>query len=239
MRRFAKGPLITTTALFAAFAGFVPMVATAAKGQPECLRQLSEIETRQTGIRDHMRGDEVRNLKTLRAAAIIFARQGKDDACEEVVEGIGDILEERREQLVDKGVMLDVDEAARVRRLDEAVPVTGLTDPVRASDVIGTNLVNRKGEHLGRVEDVILEPGGADITHLLVTTGGFLGIGKDKVAVPLGRVAITKDRDTLVMAMTQDHLEKAPKVESDDMREVTNTAWREKNDAFYGAPKGD
>jgi sporulation protein YlmC with PRC-barrel domain len=53
----------------------------------------------------------------------------------------------------------------------------------RLSGVIGTDVIGSDIRRLGTVDDVVLDRSGA-IAAVVIGTGGFLGIGEKKVAVP-------------------------------------------------------
>jgi sporulation protein YlmC with PRC-barrel domain len=54
----------------------------------------------------------------------------------------------------------------------------------RASKVIGAPVYNDDGEKIGKIEDVITTPDGK-LSVVIVEVGGFLGIGKTLVAIPV------------------------------------------------------
>jgi PRC-barrel domain len=53
----------------------------------------------------------------------------------------------------------------------------------RVSGVIGTEVIGSDIRRLGTIEDVVLDRSGA-VAAVVIGTGGFLGIGEKKVAVP-------------------------------------------------------
>ena len=201
-----------------------------AQTDSECLRDLADIEARQVGVMEHMGSFERRSLATLRNAVHVLARTGHDDACEGVVEAVADILGARRDELVDAGVMVDVDDQERVSQLESAPQVTALEQPLRAGDMIGSALRNTRDEYLGEISDVVFDPENRSITHALVEVGGFLGLGEDVVAVPLSALRVTDDRETYVVALTPERLEEAPRVEGDTLQKPD---WQQENDLYY------
>ncbi len=201
-----------------------------AQEDSECLRDLADVEARQVGVMEHMGSFERRSLSTLRNAVHVLVRTGHEDACEEVVEAVEEILGARREELVDQGVMVDVDDQARVTELENAPQVTSLERPLRAGDMIGAALRNTRDEYLGEVNDVVFDPDGGTITHALVEVGGFLGLGQDVVAVPLSALKVTSDRETYIIRMTPERLEEAPRIEAGTFEQAD---WDQQNDTYY------
>jgi sporulation protein YlmC with PRC-barrel domain len=201
-----------------------------AQDDSECLRDLADIEARQVGVMEHLGSFERRSLSTLRNAANVLVRTGHDDACEEVVEAVEEILGERRDELVETGVMVDVDDQERVSQLENAPKVTALEQPLRAGDMIGKSLRNTRDEYLGEISDVVFDPEGGSITHALVEIGGFLGLGEDVVAVPLSALQVTDDHSTYIIAMTPERLDEAPRVQADTLQKPD---WNQDNDMYY------
>lgn len=54
---------------------------------------------------------------------------------------------------------------------------------IRVSDLIDASVYNNADEKLGEVEDVIISKEGV-ITVVILETGGFLGLGKHRLAIP-------------------------------------------------------
>jgi sporulation protein YlmC with PRC-barrel domain len=207
-------------------------VATPAPAQndSECLRDLADIEARQVGVMEHMGSFERRSLSTLRNAVHVLVRTGHDDACEEVVDAVEQILGDRRDELVEAGVMVEVEDQERVTQLENAPKVTEVDQPLRAGNMIGHSLRNTQDEYLGEISDVVFDPAGTRITHALVEVGGFLGLGEDIVAVPLSALRVADEGDTYVMAMTPERLEEAPRVEGNAFDQPD---WAQQNDMYY------
>lgn len=64
--------------------------------------------------------------------------------------------------------------------------------PIAAARLADMTLYNAREEKLGDVEAVVAGPGGR--TALVVSHGGFLGLGERRVAVPVDQVALRGDR---------------------------------------------
>lgn len=52
-----------------------------------------------------------------------------------------------------------------------------------AGDMMGKTVVGADGQEIGSVEDVILDANGGQATQLVISSGGFLGIGDRQIAV--------------------------------------------------------
>lgn len=89
-----------------------------------------------------------------------------------------------------------------------------------------------RDERLGDVEDVILGAEGG-INYVLVSRGGFLGMGGDLVPVRWQdlRITIEPNRDTLVLPVDETAFEQAPGVE--DAGQVYGRDWQQRVETFW------
>lgn len=88
-----------------------------------------------------------------------------------------------------------------------------------AADVRDRQAVDSNGEQIGRVEDLLIDDTEDRVRFLQIASGGFLGIGKDHVLVPVEaveavgpeQVRISRDRSALGKAPVYDpELTEAP-----------------------------
>ena len=82
---------------------------------------------------------------------------------------------------------------------------------VRVSDLIGSDVYNLKNEDIGEVEDLILD-NGKNLRAVVVSVGGFLGMGERHVAVDPASVVMSRENDTtrLIVNTTKEELKNAP-----------------------------
>jgi hypothetical protein len=98
----------------------------------------------------------------------------------------------------------------------EAVPFKGQileqsAESYLASDLIGANVDAKDRPKIGKVEDLIVRPDGG-IDGVIVSVGGFLGIGDRDVALKLGdaRIRDTLGKLTVQLPVSAEELSKAP-----------------------------
>jgi len=77
--------------------------------------------------------------------------------------------------------------------------------------ILGKDVYNDNNEKIGVVDDLIITPD-RSISYAIIGTGGFLGIAKHDVAIPVGRFKEDKGRIVLAGA-TKDALKAVPKFE--------------------------
>jgi sporulation protein YlmC with PRC-barrel domain len=78
----------------------------------------------------------------------------------------------------------------------------------RAAAVIGMPVQDADGERLGTVDDLLISTNW-QVDHLLVSVGGFLGVGARIVSIPLHEFRITADA-LVLPSLGRERLEKLP-----------------------------
>src|ERR1700676_2605915 len=53
--------------------------------------------------------------------------------------------------------------------------------------VLGKNVFNDNGETIGKIDDIIVAPDKA-VSYAIIGAGGFLGVGRHDVAIPVGQL---------------------------------------------------
>ena len=97
-----------------------------------------------------------------------------------------------------------------------------------------TDVVNRQGESLGSIEDIMLDPQNGRVEYAVLDFGGFLGIGDKLFAVPLQAFEIDRTNERFVLDVTKDRLENAPGFDKTDWPQTANREFAEGVYDFYG-----
>jgi sporulation protein YlmC with PRC-barrel domain len=78
-------------------------------------------------------------------------------------------------------------------------------------NILGTAVYNSSNEKIGAVEDLIIAPDKA-VSFAIVGTGGFLGIDRHDVAIPIGQLKLEGDK-LLLPGATKEGLKALSKFE--------------------------
>src|SRR3954468_24168394 len=62
--------------------------------------------------------------------------------------------------------------------------------------ILGKAVYNDKGQRIGSVDDIIISPD-HKVTYAIVGAGGFIGVGKHDVAIPITQ--LTQESDRIVL----------------------------------------
>jgi sporulation protein YlmC with PRC-barrel domain len=95
---------------------------------------------------------------------------------------------------------------------------TGQTVASADEDVRGRKVLDRDGEDVGRVDDLLVDDAERKVRFLLVAHGGFLGIGDTKSYIPVDAITrITEDEVHIDQA--RERVAGAPKYDPDMVNE--------------------
>ena len=87
---------------------------------------------------------------------------------------------------------------------------SGHTTIIAADKVVGTEVYNTAGEHLGEIHDVILDKVSGKVVYAIMSFGGFLGIGEQYHPLPWTTLKYDTNRGGYVVPLTRERLENAP-----------------------------
>ena len=125
----------------------------------------------------------------------------------------------------------DTDAAARNTR--DALRVTTTSTPAhlghveKASKVIGMSVKNLQDEKLGKVDNLLVDLASGRIVQVIVSSGGFLGLGDELSAVPPAAFRFNTERDEVRLDVTKDALAKAPHFKKTDWPNVDDPVYVE------------
>lgn len=102
------------------------------------------------------------------------------------------------------------------------------------STLKGTEVKNPGGKNLGDIKDIMIDLDTGRIAYMVLSFGGFLGIGDKYFAVPLEALTIDKEDNKFIMDVSKEKLENAPGFDKDNW--PTNPDQRFINDihTYYG-----
>lgn len=88
----------------------------------------------------------------------------------------------------------------------------------RASEMIGMKVENKKGEDLGKISDLAVDPRTNRVAFAVLSHGGAAGVGDKLVAVPMRSLTLGEKRDgghVMILDMNKEKLDKAPTFSKD------------------------
>lgn len=102
-----------------------------------------------------------------------------------------------------------------------------------ASDLIGMAVKTTQNEKVGKVEDLLVDLGSGKITGVLLSSGGFLGLGDTLSVAPPSSLSFAGD-DELRLDLSRENLAAAPRYEKRDLGGRLRGRWAETKDDLRG-----
>jgi sporulation protein YlmC with PRC-barrel domain len=95
----------------------------------------------------------------------------------------------------------------------------------RASKVIGLPVLNQQDEKLGKVDDLAVDLAAGRLVAVVLSSGGFLGIGDRLSAVPPQAFRYRSEHEALLLDVSKETLGGAPHFKSTDWPELGNPTY--------------
>lgn len=108
------------------------------------------------------------------------------------------------------------------------------SSPVKASSIIGTDVVNPKGDNLGDVKEVVIDPRTGKIAYAVVSFGGFLTMGEKLFAIPFSALEYNHAENEYVLDVSKEKLEAAPGFDADKWPTMADEKWNRDVYTYYG-----
>ncbi len=82
--------------------------------------------------------------------------------------------------------------------------------PVSAKDIIGQKVYGSDGKSLGEVSDAVVDSSTGKIEKLVISSGGFLGLGAKTIALDMSEVTMAPGEGIKARGVTQNEVENMP-----------------------------
>jgi sporulation protein YlmC with PRC-barrel domain len=102
--------------------------------------------------------------------------------------------------------------------------------------IIGSKVINGKGETLGKIEDLVVDIDTGTIMYAVLDSGGFLGIGSKLFPVPWESLAALPSEGIFFLNQSKEQMEKAPAFEKKNLPDMGDMHWGAGIFKHYGVP---
>jgi len=106
-----------------------------------------------------------------------------------------------------------------------------------AGTLTGDKIVNRQGEEVGKVEEIMLDWQQGRVAYAVLSFGGVLGAGKKLFAVPWNILSLDTDHKQFIMDVNKELLEDAPGFDKDHWPQTDDERWIDEIYRHYGSTK--
>ena len=107
-------------------------------------------------------------------------------------------------------------------------------DLILSSRVLGTQVYNRQGDHLGHIDDLSIQKVGGRTIYAIMSFGGFLGIGERFHPVPWSLLEYDVDQGGFVVPLDKSALDGAPHYEAAEIAELGGPKHQAYGESIYG-----
>ena len=111
---------------------------------------------------------------------------------------------------------------------------TGHTQAICARKAIGTNVYDRAGDKLGKIEDIVLDKLSNNIMFAVLGSGGVMGMGEKYRPSPWSELDYDTDKGGYVVSFTKDQLREAPADSLEALTKDDGLAYRDRAFKHYG-----
>lgn len=106
-----------------------------------------------------------------------------------------------------------------------------------SSTLSGEEVVNRDGENLGDIKDLMIDVNSGQVTYAVLEFGGFMGMGSKLFAVPLSAMKLDTENKRFILDQSKERLENAPGFDKDDWPDFADEMWNESIHSYYGVQR--
>lgn len=103
-----------------------------------------------------------------------------------------------------------------------------------SSTIAGDKVVNRDGENLGDIKDLMIDVDQNRVAYAVLEFGGFLGLGSKLFAVPLSAMEIDPENHRFIFDQDQESLKTAPGFDKDHWPNFSDRVWGSEVHSHYG-----
>jgi sporulation protein YlmC with PRC-barrel domain len=100
--------------------------------------------------------------------------------------------------------------------------------------ILGDSVVNRAGETLGKIEELMLDLEKGRVAYAVLSFGGFLGMGEKLFAIPFEALKLDASREHFTLDVDKDKLKNAPGFDKHNPPQASDRTWGAEVYKFYG-----
>jgi len=110
--------------------------------------------------------------------------------------------------------------------------------PIKASTIIGTQVVDPKGNSLGDIKEIVIDPRTGRVAYAVVSFGGFLSLGEKLFAIPFSAFEYKVTKSDLVASeyvlnVSRERLQAAPGFDADHWPLMRDEKWHRDLHTYY------
>jgi sporulation protein YlmC with PRC-barrel domain len=103
-----------------------------------------------------------------------------------------------------------------------------------ASSIAADPVANAAGDKIADVKDVMIDLATGRVAYLVISYGGFLGLGDKLFAVPWSVAKVDQSDQSIVIDLDEEILKTAPGFDPDHWPDIAQSAWNREIHEHYG-----
>ena len=102
-----------------------------------------------------------------------------------------------------------------------------------SSSITGDDVCNMQDEKLGHIEDIMLDTTDGKIRYVVLSAGGFLGLGEHLFAVPWRALTLDRENKRFMLDVDVERLKNAPGFDKDNWPDMADPSWNSSVESYY------
>ncbi|HEX7682995.1 MAG TPA: PRC-barrel domain-containing protein [Trinickia sp.] len=107
-------------------------------------------------------------------------------------------------------------------------------DVMAASTLDGDKILSTDGEEVGKVKEIMLDVQGGRIAYVVMSSGGFLGIGDKLLAIPWNALTLDTTRKCFLVSLSSERIKNAPGFDKQQWPSMADATWATSVHQYYG-----
>jgi sporulation protein YlmC with PRC-barrel domain len=108
--------------------------------------------------------------------------------------------------------------------------------PVKASNILGSDVVDPKGDVLGGIKELVVDPSLGRVAYVVVSLSHFLCAGEKLFAIPFRAFRYDPAKSEYILDVSKERLAEAPGFEQDRWPSMSEETWNRDVHAYYESP---
>ncbi len=105
---------------------------------------------------------------------------------------------------------------------------------VKTKEVVGVKVIDSAKESLGEIEEIMLDKLSGRVAYVVLSCGGFLGMGEKLFAVPWKAFHYDSEEDAFILNVDKEKFKKAPSFNKELWPDMEDRTWGQSVSDYYG-----
>ena len=102
-----------------------------------------------------------------------------------------------------------------------------------SGSLIGDKVVNQHGDHVGKIEELMISVEDGQVSYAVMSFGGILGIGNKFFAVPWLTLHVDQEKKCFILNVDKERLKAAPGFDKNHWPDMSNEQFTTEITTFY------